>query len=176
MTGNWQDAKDAVQEALVKAYLVWARIEQPDAYLHRPVINAADSSYRARAEVAGRPAVQLYEAPRASPSVRFSGRAGHHPPRPDRHPEHQQRHGDLVVDPRRPLLLPADRRPHRGHTADQGPRGGPGSHCRLAPPVTHVTAGQQADCEVGTPPDIPWGCVVGLLRTGVDARRRPGPR
>jgi RNA polymerase sigma-70 factor (sigma-E family) len=48
MTGNWEDAKDAVQEALAKAYLVWARIEQPDAYLHRLVINAARSSYRAR--------------------------------------------------------------------------------------------------------------------------------
>ena len=48
MTGNWEDAKDAVQEALARAYLVWARIERPDAYLHRLVINAARSSYRAR--------------------------------------------------------------------------------------------------------------------------------
>jgi RNA polymerase sigma-70 factor (sigma-E family) len=48
MTGNWEDAKDAVQETLAKAYVVWARIEQPDAYVHRMVINTIRSSYRAR--------------------------------------------------------------------------------------------------------------------------------
>lgn len=48
MTGNWEDAKDAVQESLAKAYVVWARIEHPDAYVHRLVINSIRSSYRAR--------------------------------------------------------------------------------------------------------------------------------
>jgi RNA polymerase sigma-70 factor (sigma-E family) len=48
MTGNWEDAKDAVQESLAKAYLVWPRIEQPDAYVHRLVINSVRGSYRAR--------------------------------------------------------------------------------------------------------------------------------
>jgi len=48
MTGNGEDARDAVQEALAKAYLVWAQIEQPDAYVHRLVINSVRNSYRAR--------------------------------------------------------------------------------------------------------------------------------
>jgi RNA polymerase sigma-70 factor (sigma-E family) len=48
MTGNWEDARDAVQEALAKAYLVWARIEYPDAYVHRLVINTVRSGYRVR--------------------------------------------------------------------------------------------------------------------------------
>jgi RNA polymerase sigma-70 factor (sigma-E family) len=48
MTGNWEDAQDAVQEALAKAYLVWARIEQPDAYVHRMLINLIRRSYRKR--------------------------------------------------------------------------------------------------------------------------------
>jgi len=48
MTGNWEDAKDAVQESLARAYLVWARIESPDAYVHRMVVNAVRSGYRAR--------------------------------------------------------------------------------------------------------------------------------
>jgi RNA polymerase sigma-70 factor (sigma-E family) len=48
MTGNWEDAKDAVQESLAKAYLVWERVRQPDAYVHRLVINSARNSYRAR--------------------------------------------------------------------------------------------------------------------------------
>jgi RNA polymerase sigma-70 factor (sigma-E family) len=48
MTGNWEDAKDAVQDSLAKAYLVWDRIQKPDAYVHRLVINSIRSSYRAR--------------------------------------------------------------------------------------------------------------------------------
>ena len=48
MTGHWEDAKDVVQESLAKAYLAWARIEQPDAYVHRLVVNSARSRYRAR--------------------------------------------------------------------------------------------------------------------------------
>lgn len=48
MTGNWEDARDAVQESLAKAYLVWARVENPDAYVHRLVINSVRRGYRAR--------------------------------------------------------------------------------------------------------------------------------
>lgn len=48
MTGNWEDAQDAVQESLAKAYLVWGRIDKPDAYLHRLVINSVRRGYRAR--------------------------------------------------------------------------------------------------------------------------------
>ena len=48
MTGNWEDAKDAVQESLAKAYLVWPRVERPDAYVHRLVINSVRDAYRAR--------------------------------------------------------------------------------------------------------------------------------
>jgi RNA polymerase sigma-70 factor (sigma-E family) len=48
MTGNWEDAKDAVQESLAKAYLVWARIENPDAYVHRIVVNSVRRDYRVR--------------------------------------------------------------------------------------------------------------------------------
>lgn len=48
MTGNWEDARDAVQESLAKAYRVWARIEHPDAYVHRLLVNTIRSSYRAR--------------------------------------------------------------------------------------------------------------------------------
>jgi RNA polymerase sigma-70 factor (sigma-E family) len=48
MTGNWEDAKDAVQDALAKAYVAWPRIEQPDAYLHRVVANSVRDGHRAR--------------------------------------------------------------------------------------------------------------------------------
>jgi RNA polymerase sigma-70 factor (sigma-E family) len=48
MTGNWEDAKDAVQDSLAKAYLVWARMENPDAYVHRMVVNSVRRGYRAR--------------------------------------------------------------------------------------------------------------------------------
>src|SRR5215472_3827883 len=48
MTGNWEEAKDVVQESLARAYFAWARIEQPDAYLHRLVVNSARTAYRAR--------------------------------------------------------------------------------------------------------------------------------
>ncbi len=48
MTGNWEDAKDAVQDALAKAYLAWARIEHPDAYVHRLVTNSVRNSCRSR--------------------------------------------------------------------------------------------------------------------------------
>jgi RNA polymerase sigma-70 factor (sigma-E family) len=48
MTGNWEDAKDAVQDSLAKAYLVWPRIENPDAYVHRMVVNSIRRGYRAR--------------------------------------------------------------------------------------------------------------------------------
>ena len=48
MTGNWEDAKDAVQDALAKAYLVWARIDNPDAYVHRLIVNLVRRNYRAR--------------------------------------------------------------------------------------------------------------------------------
>jgi RNA polymerase sigma-70 factor (sigma-E family) len=48
MTGSWPDAEDLVQDSLAKAYLRWQQIEQPDAYLHRLVVNAARSWYRRR--------------------------------------------------------------------------------------------------------------------------------
>ena len=48
MTGNWDDAKDAVQESLARAHRAWARVEQPDAYVHRLVINSIRRNYRAR--------------------------------------------------------------------------------------------------------------------------------
>jgi RNA polymerase sigma-70 factor (sigma-E family) len=48
MTGNWEDAQDAVQESLAKAYLAWPRIEQPDAYVHRLVVNSVRGGYRSR--------------------------------------------------------------------------------------------------------------------------------
>lgn len=48
MTGNWEDAKDAVQETLARAFVMWARIEMPDAYTHRMVINTVRRSYRSR--------------------------------------------------------------------------------------------------------------------------------
>jgi RNA polymerase sigma-70 factor (sigma-E family) len=48
MTGSWPDAEDLVQDSLAKAYLRWHKIEQPDAYLHRLVVNAARSWHRIR--------------------------------------------------------------------------------------------------------------------------------
>ena len=48
LTGNWEDAKDAVQESLAKACLTWERIEKPDAYVHRLVVNSVRRGYRAR--------------------------------------------------------------------------------------------------------------------------------
>ena len=48
MTGSWPDAEDVVQDSLAKAYLRWQQIEQPDAYLHRLVVNAARSWRRIR--------------------------------------------------------------------------------------------------------------------------------
>ena len=48
MTGSWPDAEDLVQDSLAKAYLRWHKIEQPDAYLHRLLVNAARSWHRIR--------------------------------------------------------------------------------------------------------------------------------
>jgi RNA polymerase sigma-70 factor (sigma-E family) len=48
MTGNWEDAKDAVQESLARAYVAWPRVERPDAYVHRLVANSVRGAYRAR--------------------------------------------------------------------------------------------------------------------------------
>jgi RNA polymerase sigma-70 factor (sigma-E family) len=48
MTGNWDDAEEAVQESLARAFIAWPRIEQPEAYLHRMVINTVRSAYRVR--------------------------------------------------------------------------------------------------------------------------------
>src|SRR5262249_436338 len=55
-----------------------------------------------------------------------------YPPRPDRNHDRRQSHGDLVVDPGRPLLQPADGRPDRRGAADQGSDGTADPDRRLA--------------------------------------------
>ena len=48
MTGNWHDAEDVAQDALIKAYLVWPAVKQPDAYVRRIVVNGARRRFRLR--------------------------------------------------------------------------------------------------------------------------------
>ena len=48
MTGNWQDAEDIVQDALVKVYLAWPGAMHPDAYARRIVVNGSRRRFRLR--------------------------------------------------------------------------------------------------------------------------------
>jgi RNA polymerase sigma-70 factor (sigma-E family) len=48
MTGNWQDAEDIVQDALVKAYVRWPGTEHPEAYVRRIVLNGCRRRFRSR--------------------------------------------------------------------------------------------------------------------------------
>jgi RNA polymerase sigma-70 factor (sigma-E family) len=60
MCGDWQRAEDATQDALVKLYVAWARLERRGglrAYAHRAVTSAVVDQGRRpwRREVGGRP-------------------------------------------------------------------------------------------------------------------------
>ncbi len=51
LTGNHQTAEDAVQSALVRAFVHWGRVQRadyPDAYVHRMVVNEVLSLRRRR--------------------------------------------------------------------------------------------------------------------------------
>jgi len=47
--GNWEDARDAVQEALIGAYRHWDRVQfDPGPYVRRSIVNAHVSAWRKR--------------------------------------------------------------------------------------------------------------------------------
>ena len=48
MSGNWHDAEEVVQDALVKAYVRWPVEEHPDAYVRRIVVNGCRRRFRMR--------------------------------------------------------------------------------------------------------------------------------
>ena len=75
LTGSTADAEDCVQTALTKAYAVWGRIErleQPEAYVRKMVVNTFLSDRRRR----GRPQVLVVEreAAAASPEPAVAAR------------------------------------------------------------------------------------------------------
>lgn len=46
ITGDLHDAEDVLQTVLAKAYLAWGRIDDPDAYCRRAIINEHNSLWR----------------------------------------------------------------------------------------------------------------------------------
>lgn len=56
MCGDHHVAEDIVQDVLARVYVAWRRVEDPDAYARRALVNATTSRWRARAR---RPEVHL---------------------------------------------------------------------------------------------------------------------
>ena len=58
LCGDHHAAEDLVQDVLARVYLAWHRVDDPDAYARRALVNATTSRWRARAR---RPEVRLDE-------------------------------------------------------------------------------------------------------------------
>jgi RNA polymerase sigma-70 factor (sigma-E family) len=48
LTGSVEDARDVVQDAFVKLHGAWTRVDRPNAYLQRTVVNGCHSWHRRR--------------------------------------------------------------------------------------------------------------------------------
>ena len=58
LTGDRHAAEDLVQDVLARVYVAWPRVDDPDAYAHRAVVNASLSRWRG---LARRPEAPLGE-------------------------------------------------------------------------------------------------------------------
>jgi RNA polymerase sigma-70 factor (sigma-E family) len=58
LTGDRHSAEDLLQDVLARVYLAWPRVEDPDAYARRALVNAATSRWR---RLGRRPEVPLAE-------------------------------------------------------------------------------------------------------------------
>ncbi len=58
LCGDHHAAEDLVQDVLARVYLAWGRVDDPDAYARRALVNASASRWRSRAR---RPEVPLDE-------------------------------------------------------------------------------------------------------------------